>query len=61
MERYLVVEQLLLHRIPEVNVLVQEEMLLEEEHMMAGLPGESPARCAVLVPLGHHVRHLLVR
>ena len=38
---YLVVEQLFLHRIPQVDIFVEEEMLLEEEHVVAGLAGQA--------------------
>ena len=57
---YMVVEQLFLHRIPQVDIFVEEEMLLEEEHVVAGLAGQAAPRRPVLVPLGHDVRHLLV-
>ena len=36
----LVVEEFLFHRVVEVNVVVQEEVLLEEEHVVPGLLGE---------------------
>ena len=38
-ELYLVVKQLLLYRIRQVDVVIQKQMLLEEEHVMSGLPG----------------------
>lgn len=57
----LVVQQLLFHGIIEINVLIKEEMLLEQEHMMTGLFGQRPAGRSVLFPLGHDVSHLLVR
>ena len=36
---HLVIEKLLLHRIRQVDVVIQKQMLLEEEHVMSGLPG----------------------
>ena len=35
---YLVVQELLLHRIREVDVVVHKQVFLEEEHVMSGLP-----------------------
>ena len=36
---YLVVEELFLHRVRQVDVVVHKQMFLEEEHVMSGLPG----------------------
>ena len=38
-DSYLVVQQLLLHGGPQIDVLVQEEMLLEQEHVVSTLTG----------------------
>ena len=39
----------------------QEEVFLEEEHVMSGLLGQGASSGSVLLPLGHYVSNLLIR
>lgn len=58
------IEQLLLYRIIQVHVLVQEQVFLEEEEMMRVLPLRVLLillRCSVSFPLGHDVSYFLLR
>ena len=54
----LVVEELLLHRVSQIYVVVQEKVFLEQEHMVARLLGQRSASRTVLLPLGHDVGNL---